>query len=120
MYVPLMYRAGIYVDLGEKKTAFEWLEKAYEEHFIIGFKVHPAFDPLRSDPRFADLLRRMKLGPIARFNSIRGSPLRHGSQRVCFRIGDLEDGVEFGDLQQLVGSRSQVAKAQRRSARFRA
>ena len=49
--------------LGEKDKAFEWLEKAYEEHFIIAIKVNPVFDPLRSDPRFADLLRRMNLQP---------------------------------------------------------
>jgi hypothetical protein len=43
--------------------AFEWLEKAYEEHFMIAIKVNGAFDPLRSDPRFTNLLRRMNLQP---------------------------------------------------------
>ena len=56
----------IYVGLGEKDKAFEWLEKSYEERFVVGegstdIKVDPVFDPLRSDPRFADLLRRMNL-----------------------------------------------------------
>jgi len=47
--------------LGEMGEASSWLEKAYEQHHIwLNFiKVDPAFDPLRSDPRFQDLLRRM-------------------------------------------------------------
>jgi serine/threonine protein kinase len=60
-YVPAFRRAEIYAGLGEKDKAFEWLEKAYEEHFIIAIKVEPVYDPLRSDPRFQDLLRRMNL-----------------------------------------------------------
>jgi eukaryotic-like serine/threonine-protein kinase len=62
-YVPALYRALIYAGLVEKDKAFEWLEKAYEEHYIIAIKVSPVFDPLRSDPRFTDLLRRMNLQP---------------------------------------------------------
>ena len=62
-YVPALYRALIYAGLVEKDKAFEWLEKAYEEHYIIAIKVNPVFDPLRSDPRFTDLLRRMNLQP---------------------------------------------------------
>ena len=52
-----------YVGLGEKDQAFEWLNKSIEYRSIgITFlKVEPAFDPLRSDPRFIDLLRRVKL-----------------------------------------------------------
>ena len=62
-YVPAFRRAEIYVALGEKDKAFEWLQKAYEEHFIMAIRVEPVYDPLRSDPRFADLLRRMNLQP---------------------------------------------------------
>jgi eukaryotic-like serine/threonine-protein kinase len=62
-YVPALHRALIYVSLEEKDKAFECLEKAYEEHYIIAIKVHPTYDPLRSDPRFADLLRRMNFAP---------------------------------------------------------
>ena len=62
-YVPAYHRAIIYAGLGEKDKAFEWLEKGYEEHFIIAIKVDPVWDPLRSDPRFQDLLRRMNLQP---------------------------------------------------------
>ncbi len=53
--------AIIHAGLGEKDQAFEWLEKAYEarELGMIFLKVDPPLDPLRSDPRFQDLLRRM-------------------------------------------------------------
>ncbi|MGH9846453.1 MAG: tetratricopeptide repeat protein, partial [Blastocatellia bacterium] len=62
-YVPSSFIACIYVGLGEKDLAFAWMEKAYEEHdYKLNFlKVDPIFDSLRSDPRFNDLLRRMKL-----------------------------------------------------------
>jgi hypothetical protein len=67
-YVPASDMARIYMGLGEKDKAFEWLEKGYEERVVFGdatndIKVDPIFDPLRSDPRFADLLRRMNLQP---------------------------------------------------------
>nr|NIO56026.1 tetratricopeptide repeat protein [Candidatus Latescibacterota bacterium] len=54
--------AGYYAQLGDKDQAFAWMEKAYEKDgarkmFLL--KVNPSWDPLRDDPRFADLLRRM-------------------------------------------------------------
>lgn len=57
--------AMIYIALGENDRAFEWLEKAYSERaWQLGFlKVEPIFDPLRKDPRFADLMRRVNLTP---------------------------------------------------------
>jgi DNA-binding winged helix-turn-helix (wHTH) protein/TolB-like protein/Flp pilus assembly protein TadD len=53
--------AMIYVGLGQKNDALDWLERASREHDgnIVLLKVWPAWDPLRSDPRFQDLLRRM-------------------------------------------------------------
>jgi TolB-like protein/Tfp pilus assembly protein PilF len=62
-YVSAVDRAIIYVGLGEKDKAFEWLEKSYEERSIGAIKVNPIYDPLHSDPRFTDLLRRMNLQP---------------------------------------------------------
>jgi TolB-like protein/Tfp pilus assembly protein PilF len=62
-YVPEVFWAQIYVGLGEREKAFEWLEKAYEDHSVIRAAADPAFDPLRSDPRFQDLLRRMNWQP---------------------------------------------------------
>ena len=49
--------------LGEKDKAFEWLGKVYEERdgMLIWLKVDHGCDPLRSDPRFADLVRRVGL-----------------------------------------------------------
>ena len=57
--------AVIHVALGEKDQAFEWLEKAYQERAapIVVLKVDPRLDPLRSDPRFQGLLRRMNFPP---------------------------------------------------------
>jgi eukaryotic-like serine/threonine-protein kinase len=62
-YVPAVRRAYIYIGLGEKEKAFESLEKAYEERTIGIVIINPIFNPLRSDPRFTDLLRRMNLQP---------------------------------------------------------
>ncbi len=57
--------ALVYAGLGEKDPAFEWLEKAYEVHEgdMSFLKVDFPFDPLRSDPRFQDLRRRMNFPP---------------------------------------------------------
>ena len=57
--------AIIYTGLGDKDRAFEYLNKAYEEHVPVlqHFPSRPMFDPLHSDPRFADLVRRMNLPP---------------------------------------------------------
>ncbi|MEJ2006993.1 MAG: protein kinase, partial [Acidobacteriota bacterium] len=53
--------ARVYAQLGEKEAAFEWLEKAYVERAgpLMYLNVDPAWDPLRDDPRFQDILRRM-------------------------------------------------------------
>ena len=62
-YVSPYDLAVLYTGLGEKDKAIEQLNKAYEERagWVINLQVEPLFDPLRSDPRFADLLRRMGL-----------------------------------------------------------
>jgi len=58
-------RAAYYAMLGENDMAIEWLTKAVDEryHTVTSAKVEPAFDPLRDDPRFHDLLLRMNLEP---------------------------------------------------------
>jgi TolB-like protein/DNA-binding winged helix-turn-helix (wHTH) protein/Tfp pilus assembly protein PilF len=64
-YVPAVSFAIVYVGLGEKEQAFLWLEKAYDErtNSLAYLKVTATWDPLRSDPRFADLVRRIGLPP---------------------------------------------------------
>lgn len=59
-----MSRAVCYTHLGEKNQALEMLEDAYEEHNSILVQMilcNPVFDPLRSEPRFKDIVRKMKL-----------------------------------------------------------
>jgi TolB-like protein/DNA-binding winged helix-turn-helix (wHTH) protein/Tfp pilus assembly protein PilF len=53
--------AVLYASLGDTDRAMEWLEKGYEERFNPGVLLRPGFDPLRSDPRFQDLVRRVGL-----------------------------------------------------------
>ncbi len=53
--------ALIYVGLGDRDQAMTWLNKAYEARFNPSILLRPFFDPLRSDPRFKDLLRRIGL-----------------------------------------------------------
>jgi TolB-like protein/DNA-binding winged helix-turn-helix (wHTH) protein/Flp pilus assembly protein TadD len=62
-YVPPASFVIAYVGLGDKEQAFAWLEEAYKEksNILQHVKVHPFLDPLRSDPRFTDLVRRVGL-----------------------------------------------------------
>jgi DNA-binding winged helix-turn-helix (wHTH) protein/TolB-like protein/Tfp pilus assembly protein PilF len=62
-YISPFVMATAYIGLGDKDEAFKWLDKAYEErsNFLWLLKVYPYLDSLRSDPRFADLLRRVGL-----------------------------------------------------------
>jgi len=57
-----------YAGLGDKDQAFAWLERSYEERRqrMVWLNVDPLLDPLRSDPRFPDLVRRVGLpSPVA-------------------------------------------------------
>ena len=62
-YVSPAGLAVLHAALGDKEAAFRWLERAYAAHdFQLQYlKIDPRCDSLRSDPRFADLLRRMRL-----------------------------------------------------------
>jgi TolB-like protein/DNA-binding winged helix-turn-helix (wHTH) protein/tetratricopeptide (TPR) repeat protein len=57
--------ALIYVGLGDRDQAMTALNKAYEGRFKASILLRPAFDPLRSDARFQDLLRRIGLPELA-------------------------------------------------------
>ena len=62
-YVSPPALANVYIGLGNKDQAFFWLEKAYQDRskYMAWLKVFPLVDPLRSDPSFDDLLRRIGL-----------------------------------------------------------
>lgn len=54
--------ALIYVGLGDREAALGWLDKAYDARFNPSILLRPAFDPLRSDARFGELMHRIRLG----------------------------------------------------------
>ncbi|KAA6457236.1 tetratricopeptide repeat protein [Acidobacteria bacterium AB60] len=62
-YIPAGAFINAYLGLGDTEQAFVWLERGYEEKSGIMplLKVHPHFDPIRNDPRFASLLHRVGL-----------------------------------------------------------
>jgi TolB-like protein/cytochrome c-type biogenesis protein CcmH/NrfG len=62
-YVPSLYPAVMYTGLGELDQAFAWLDKAYRERNdrLVYIAVEPIADPLRSDPRYRDLISRLHL-----------------------------------------------------------
>ena len=53
--------AVIYVAIGDKNQAMIWVEKGYEERFKPGVLLGPGFDPVRSEPQFEELVRRIGL-----------------------------------------------------------
>jgi tetratricopeptide (TPR) repeat protein len=57
-----LHVAAVYVGLGDKDAAFAWLERGFQERsHLPSIEIQFAFAPLRSDPRYGDLLRRMGL-----------------------------------------------------------
>ena len=62
-YIPAGAFVNAYLGLGDNEQAFYWLEQAYKEksNILQFLKTHPYFDPIRNDPRFADLVRRVGL-----------------------------------------------------------
>ena len=60
-YVSALDLAYVYIGLGDADQAFSSIEKAYEERagLLVYLKVEPMFDPIRSDARFANLLRKV-------------------------------------------------------------
>ncbi|SPF48858.1 hypothetical protein SBA4_40022 [Candidatus Sulfopaludibacter sp. SbA4] len=53
--------AIVYAALGDRDSAFQWLNRAYENRQVWFLKVHPMLDPLRGDPRFTELLKKAGL-----------------------------------------------------------
>jgi TolB-like protein/Flp pilus assembly protein TadD len=64
-YIPAYHFAIVYAGLDQKDQAFAWLEKAYQErsNYLLFLNVIDPMVPLRSDPRFQDLVRRIGLPP---------------------------------------------------------
>jgi TolB-like protein len=62
-YYSALIISTFYADLGDKEQAFRWLNIAYQEHdwLLISLNTNFRFDPLRSDPRFAELVRKVGL-----------------------------------------------------------
>src|SRR5262249_53883616 len=62
-YVPPYNIALVYVSLGEKDRAFDWLQKAVADHSIplVPLRAAKELDSIRSDPRYAELMRRIGL-----------------------------------------------------------
>ena len=58
-YVPAYFIAQVFMGVGKKKDALDWLQIAFDErsHWVLFLKVDPSLDELRSDPRFLDLLK---------------------------------------------------------------
>lgn len=62
-HIPPYYLAGMHADVGENEAALHWLETAYtqKDPDLISVKVDPAFDSLRSDPRYQKLIQEIGL-----------------------------------------------------------
>lgn len=60
-HVSSQFMAQIHLGLGEKDLTLQWLEKAFEDRSIVmpWLKMEPMFDPLRKEPRFQELVRRV-------------------------------------------------------------
>jgi tetratricopeptide (TPR) repeat protein len=65
--VPPIYFAYVYAGLRRNDEAFSWLERAFEERHsdLIFLRVQPEWDPIRNDPRLADLIRRVGIPPLS-------------------------------------------------------
>jgi class 3 adenylate cyclase len=62
-YISPIYFTLIHIGLSNINQAFDWMDKSLEEHswYIPYLKVFPEFDPLRNDPRFEELLKKVRL-----------------------------------------------------------
>jgi TolB-like protein/Tfp pilus assembly protein PilF len=66
-YVSAMWMALVYLGLSDLESVFHWLDRAFEERdgSLILITAAVEFDPVREDPRFKSLLKRMGLAPLA-------------------------------------------------------
>jgi TolB-like protein/tetratricopeptide (TPR) repeat protein len=78
-YIPASCFAWIHLGLGELEKCFEWMNRAVDERdpMMTPIRSYPFFDPIRADPRFAALLRKMNLDSITGRLSREGAGLRN-------------------------------------------
>jgi len=71
-YVPAFAFAMVYLGLGDRDEFFEWLEKAFAERsfWLVYLNVEIKYDSVRSDPRFQEVIDRMKFPELERPSSI--------------------------------------------------
>ena len=64
-YVPTVFRAIALTQLGKKEQAKNMLQAGYRDHdpYMVMIKALPWFDPIRTDARFQELLRKMNFPP---------------------------------------------------------
>ena len=62
-YVPPSFIASNYASAGDGNAAFQWVQRAIDEpdSYVLLLRIDPAFDKLHSDPRYQQLLKRLKL-----------------------------------------------------------
>jgi serine/threonine-protein kinase len=62
-YISPVAFAILHIGLGNLQEALDWAERAYDERrgWVVYVNVNPIFDPLRQEPRFAELVKRMRL-----------------------------------------------------------
>jgi len=62
-YVPPSLIAGNYASAGDRDAAFQWLQKAIDEpdNYVLYLRIDPSYDKLRSDPRYQQFLKQLKL-----------------------------------------------------------
>jgi eukaryotic-like serine/threonine-protein kinase len=85
-YVASTHFALVHAGLDERDRMFEWLEKAYQEHdsLLLYTLTDPLLAPMRTDPRFADLVRRVGLPPFPQ--PPKGSSVMPSGEKIMLAV----------------------------------
>ena len=91
--------AMIYAALGNRDQAMNWLEKGYEERFNPGVLLRPGFDPVRSDPSFEELARRIGLSSLSTQSDNENRKPEHPTDPVQASLSSLDArGHSYGSI----------------------
>jgi len=91
--------AMIYAALGNRDQAMNWLEKGYEERFNPGVLLRPGFDPVRSDPSFEELARRIGLSSLSTQSDNENRKPEHPTDPVQASLSSLDArGYSYGSI----------------------